>query len=184
MLSPCHPCATRNPKLEISGDTIEEWVNWDANTSVSSYARRMAVTGWGGGIEMAVCSILKKVNVHVSLDHSPNLRLRCCVVAEPLLSNIPHRGLQSSLLYAQYSNCIFVLKLSFQSFLMQTATAKYMVASCIVQHLEMLGRIQVETWVCLLLDKYKETRSRYSFWKFWMEMETSGPGPILYQNQK
>jgi hypothetical protein len=55
----------RNPTLEIAGDTIEEWVNWDANCSVSGYARRMAVTGWGGGIEMAACSLLKKVNVHV-----------------------------------------------------------------------------------------------------------------------
>lgn len=55
----------RNPQLEISGDTIEEWVRWDARTSVSNYARRMASGGWGGGLEMAACSILKKVNVHV-----------------------------------------------------------------------------------------------------------------------
>lgn len=55
----------QNPRLKISGDTLEEWVRWDANTSVSNYARRMAVGGWGGGIEMAACSLLKKVNVHV-----------------------------------------------------------------------------------------------------------------------
>mmetsp|Transcript_42311 Transcript_42311/g.111926 ORF Transcript_42311/g.111926 Transcript_42311/m.111926 type:complete len:368 (+) Transcript_42311:118-1221(+) len=55
----------QNPRLKISGDTLEEWVRWDANTSVSNYARRMAVSGWGGGIEMAACSLLKKVNVHV-----------------------------------------------------------------------------------------------------------------------
>lgn len=55
----------RNPQLEISGDTLEEWVRWDAHTSVQQYARRMAVSGWGGGIEMAACSLLKKVNVHV-----------------------------------------------------------------------------------------------------------------------
>eukprot|EP00747_Dinoflagellata_sp_TGD_P185471 gnl/TRDRNA2_/TRDRNA2_42036_c0_seq1.p1 gnl/TRDRNA2_/TRDRNA2_42036_c0~~gnl/TRDRNA2_/TRDRNA2_42036_c0_seq1.p1 ORF type:complete len:488 (-),score=72.00 gnl/TRDRNA2_/TRDRNA2_42036_c0_seq1:95-1558(-) len=55
----------RNPSLEIAGDTLEEWVRWDANSSVGTYARRMAVSGWGGGIEMAACSHLKKVNVHV-----------------------------------------------------------------------------------------------------------------------
>mmetsp|Transcript_75086 Transcript_75086/g.195661 ORF Transcript_75086/g.195661 Transcript_75086/m.195661 type:complete len:352 (+) Transcript_75086:1-1056(+) len=51
----------RNPLVKISGDTLEEWVKWDARTSVSNYARRMSSGGWGGGIEMAACSLLKKV---------------------------------------------------------------------------------------------------------------------------
>eukprot|EP00931_Biecheleriopsis_adriatica_P090789 TRINITY_DN64717_c0_g1_i1.p1 TRINITY_DN64717_c0_g1~~TRINITY_DN64717_c0_g1_i1.p1 ORF type:complete len:505 (-),score=89.44 TRINITY_DN64717_c0_g1_i1:8-1522(-) len=55
----------KNPRLEISGDTLEEWVRWDARSSVHEYTRRMAVGGWGGGIEMAACALLKKVNVHV-----------------------------------------------------------------------------------------------------------------------
>ena len=55
----------QNPRLEISGDTLEEWVRWDANASCSAYARRMASGGWGGGIEMAACSRLKHVSVHV-----------------------------------------------------------------------------------------------------------------------
>jgi len=55
----------RNPRLKISGDTLEEWVRWDTNSSVDSYTKRMAVGGWGGGIEMAACSLLKRVNVHV-----------------------------------------------------------------------------------------------------------------------
>lgn len=55
----------QNPRVEISGDTIEEWVKWDANTSVASYCRRIASGGWGGGIEMAACSLMKRVNVHV-----------------------------------------------------------------------------------------------------------------------
>lgn len=54
-----------NSHLEIAGDTLEEWVRWDSNTSVSTYTRRMAKGGWGGGIEMAACALLKKVNVHV-----------------------------------------------------------------------------------------------------------------------
>ena len=44
---------------------VQDWVKWDSGTSVSTYASRMAVSGWGGGIEMAACSHLKRVNVHV-----------------------------------------------------------------------------------------------------------------------
>jgi len=55
----------QNPSLQIAGDTLEEWVRWDSNSTVSDYARRIAVSGWGGGIEMAACSLLKHVNVHV-----------------------------------------------------------------------------------------------------------------------
>jgi hypothetical protein len=55
----------RNPKLSIAGDTLEEWVQWDSNSSASSYARRMSTGGWGGGLEMAACSLMKRVNVHV-----------------------------------------------------------------------------------------------------------------------
>lgn len=55
----------RNANLEIAGDTIEEWVKWDSRSSVHSYASRMSVSGWGGGIEMAACSRLKNVNIHV-----------------------------------------------------------------------------------------------------------------------
>lgn len=56
---------SEHPRTKIAGDFIEEWVQWDARTNVRSYARRMASGGWGGGIEMAVCSLIKKVNVHV-----------------------------------------------------------------------------------------------------------------------
>jgi hypothetical protein len=55
----------RNPNLEIAGDTLEEWVRWDANTSVRAYAQRMALSGWGGGIEMACFANKFSVNVHV-----------------------------------------------------------------------------------------------------------------------
>jgi hypothetical protein len=54
-----------NSQLEIAGDTLEEWIRWDQNTSSVAYARRMAHSGWGGGIEMAAFSHLHKVNVHV-----------------------------------------------------------------------------------------------------------------------
>jgi len=55
----------QNPHLEISGDSLEEWVKWDTNSSAHSYASKMARGGWGGGLEMAACSLLMKVNVHV-----------------------------------------------------------------------------------------------------------------------
>lgn len=55
----------RNPSREIAGDTLQEWIKWDTNRSVSAYTSKMSVGGWGGGIEMAACSILKRVNVHV-----------------------------------------------------------------------------------------------------------------------
>lgn len=55
-----------NPQLEIAGDSFEEWVRWDAGVSVGSYADGMeGGSSWGGGIELAACSRLKKVNVHV-----------------------------------------------------------------------------------------------------------------------
>ena len=39
----------------------------------------MSMSGWGGGIEMAVCSLLKKVNVHVYANASSRgyLRISC-----------------------------------------------------------------------------------------------------------
>ena len=43
----------------------QEWIKWDGGGSVSSYARRMSIGGWGGGIEMAAFSQMKRVNVHV-----------------------------------------------------------------------------------------------------------------------
>jgi len=56
---------SQHPQLKIAGDTLEDWVRWDARVSYKAYARRMAIGGWGGGIEMAVCARLKQVNVHV-----------------------------------------------------------------------------------------------------------------------
>mmetsp|Transcript_73884 Transcript_73884/g.131098 ORF Transcript_73884/g.131098 Transcript_73884/m.131098 type:complete len:399 (-) Transcript_73884:30-1226(-) len=55
-----------NPNVVIAGDKLEEWVQWDAGSTVAGYARRMKTEGsWGGGIEMACCSSMKGVNVHV-----------------------------------------------------------------------------------------------------------------------
>ena len=55
----------KNADLKISETPMRDWVKWDSGSTVQTYSRRMAVGGWGGGIEMAACARLKKVNVHV-----------------------------------------------------------------------------------------------------------------------
>ena len=40
-------------------------VKWDSGSTVAAYARRMAVSGWGGGIEMAAFARCRKMNVYV-----------------------------------------------------------------------------------------------------------------------
>lgn len=54
-----------NPNLHIADDPLKEWVLWDSGQSVKEYAAAMAVSGWGGGIEIAACSQLYKVNIHI-----------------------------------------------------------------------------------------------------------------------
>jgi len=54
-----------NPNLKVADATLKEWVKWDSNTSVKAYTSRMASRGWGGGIELAAGSRLRKVNIHV-----------------------------------------------------------------------------------------------------------------------
>lgn len=68
----------RNSRLEIAGDTLEEWVCWDQNTTCENYARRMAQSGWGGGIEIAACTHVMKVNVHVYEQHGGNYKRISC----------------------------------------------------------------------------------------------------------
>ena len=53
-----------NPTVKIADTIVSDWVQWESGSSVSTYARRMRVRGWGGGIEMAACSVLKGVNIH------------------------------------------------------------------------------------------------------------------------
>ena len=55
-----------NPSLMISDSPLKDWIQWDSNSTVGAYSRRIAQTGvWGGGIEMAAVSHLKGVNVFV-----------------------------------------------------------------------------------------------------------------------
>jgi len=55
-----------NPTMKISETPVSEWVKWDSGLALSKYCQRMARGGiWGGGIELAGCSLLMKANVHV-----------------------------------------------------------------------------------------------------------------------
>ena len=52
-----------HPNEEIAETPLRDWVKWDSGASPREYARRQALGGWGGGIEMAAFSRLKRVNV-------------------------------------------------------------------------------------------------------------------------
>ena len=54
-----------NADLVIADSPLRDWIKWESNISTSAYARRMSRGGWGGAIEIAAFSHLKKVNVHV-----------------------------------------------------------------------------------------------------------------------
>eukprot|EP00403_Amphidinium_massartii_P041842 CAMPEP_0178445260 /NCGR_PEP_ID=MMETSP0689_2-20121128/40045_1 /TAXON_ID=160604 /ORGANISM="Amphidinium massartii, Strain CS-259" /LENGTH=387 /DNA_ID=CAMNT_0020069745 /DNA_START=13 /DNA_END=1176 /DNA_ORIENTATION=+ len=56
----------KNAGREISGTPLNQWVQWDSGGNISSYVARMRRRGeWGGGIEMAALSQMRRVNVHV-----------------------------------------------------------------------------------------------------------------------
>lgn len=55
-----------NPEFEITGTTLREWVLWDSNTSLDTYARQLSRGGfWGGAIEMAACAQVYMVDIVV-----------------------------------------------------------------------------------------------------------------------
>ena len=54
-----------NPTTKICDTPLSDWVKWDSNSNCLEYARKMSRGSWGGGIEMACVSIIKKCNVHV-----------------------------------------------------------------------------------------------------------------------
>jgi hypothetical protein len=54
-----------HPTERIADTPLSDWVLWDSGECAQEYARRMARSGWGGGIEMAACARLRRVNIHV-----------------------------------------------------------------------------------------------------------------------
>ena len=56
----------QHPEELVAGAKISDWVMWDSNTSVSAYVASMRSTSaWGGAIEIAVCSMVRRCTVHV-----------------------------------------------------------------------------------------------------------------------
>ena len=55
----------QHPNFKINATPLSDWIKWDSGSSCGEYARRMSRGSWGGGIEMAVCSHIFDVNVHV-----------------------------------------------------------------------------------------------------------------------
>jgi len=85
-----------NPGYKICETPLEDWIKWDSGGSCGTYAAKMSRGSWGGGIEMAVASHIKGVNVHVyeragftsltggyrrisAFDHPDNPERRKCV---------------------------------------------------------------------------------------------------------
>jgi len=55
-----------SPGEVVAGQPIKEWVLWESGDNPGGYARRMRAGGeWGGAIEMAVCSHMRRVDIHV-----------------------------------------------------------------------------------------------------------------------
>jgi hypothetical protein len=56
----------QHPAAKISDTPVASWVKWDSGLSLAKYCKRMqGGPQWGGGIELAGCSLLHNVNVHV-----------------------------------------------------------------------------------------------------------------------
>jgi hypothetical protein len=56
----------KTPNVEIADTPLSDWVKYDSGASAGEYAKMMSYgSRWGGAIEMAACTRLFNVNVHV-----------------------------------------------------------------------------------------------------------------------
>jgi len=54
------------PKLDIAGTSLDEWIQMASGQGVEAYAKAMSRSGtWGGAPEIAACAHLKRINVQV-----------------------------------------------------------------------------------------------------------------------
>lgn len=65
----------KNPELQISDIPLKEWIKWDTGETVDKYATKMAVSGWGGAIEIAAFSKMKNVNVQIFEKYNKHYKL-------------------------------------------------------------------------------------------------------------
>eukprot|EP00450_Noctiluca_scintillans_P010086 CAMPEP_0194496312 /NCGR_PEP_ID=MMETSP0253-20130528/13629_1 /TAXON_ID=2966 /ORGANISM="Noctiluca scintillans" /LENGTH=441 /DNA_ID=CAMNT_0039337695 /DNA_START=125 /DNA_END=1450 /DNA_ORIENTATION=- len=110
-LGVCHPGAATelrqelvafleaNPNLKVAGDTLEEWVRYDAGLSLEDYVRQLAAGGWGGGLEMVCFSLVKQVHVHVYESLPSGHFKRICCFHRPGARRMVHVLYQGRLHY-------------------------------------------------------------------------------------
>eukprot|EP01064_Diplonema_japonicum_P036577 TRINITY_DN826_c0_g2_i5.p1 TRINITY_DN826_c0_g2~~TRINITY_DN826_c0_g2_i5.p1 ORF type:complete len:289 (+),score=17.20 TRINITY_DN826_c0_g2_i5:140-1006(+) len=84
-----------HPSRPIAETPLASWILWDSNQTASAYARNMTYSGWGGGIEMAVFSIVFDTPVQVWERNKtgPGFRRISCFDPPSVRpdSNIPHK---------------------------------------------------------------------------------------------
>lgn len=55
-----------HPSEIVAGQALQDWILWESNESPDVYAASMRRSAeWGGAVEMAVCSHIKAVDIHV-----------------------------------------------------------------------------------------------------------------------
>jgi len=73
----------QNPTTIVAGKPLQDWVLWDSGLNHTKYAADMrAPDKWGGPIEMAVCSFMKHMHVHVYQVISGDEFQRLCAFEE------------------------------------------------------------------------------------------------------
>jgi hypothetical protein len=56
----------RRPNSKIAGQLLQDWILWESGKPHDQYAAEMrSERAWGGPIEIAVCSVIKGVQIHV-----------------------------------------------------------------------------------------------------------------------
>ena len=60
----------KNPNLKISGSPLKDWIKWDTGLTIGQYYSQISSGKWGGGIEMAICSKIHNISIHVYEKHN------------------------------------------------------------------------------------------------------------------
>ncbi|CAJ1426400.1 unnamed protein product [Effrenium voratum] len=76
------------PSLQVADVKISDWLSWSCEDP-AGYVQALAKSAWGGGLEMAVASKIRKVNVNVYEEAEG--RFRCIAeFTEPLAKRTVH----------------------------------------------------------------------------------------------
>ena len=66
-----------NPQLEVGGNSITDWIAMERHMPLRSYAQRMAISGWGGAVELATFAHMQARPVHVFESGAAMHQYRC-----------------------------------------------------------------------------------------------------------